>query len=448
MAESGGPAASLHASPSSILRQTGDPSQDYRRQAYRWKVIVATSAANVLEWFDFVAFGFLAVTMAKLFFPASNDTAALLATFATFGIPFAVRPIGAIVLGAYADRRGRKAALMVSIGLMTLGTVIMAAAPTYQSIGAWAAVIVLVARMLQGFSVGGEYGAAVAFLVEQDARQRGFLASWHYASQSMTAVLATSFAIMLSNMLTPEQTESWGWRMPFIFGLLIAPLGLYVRSQLRETDPFMGAARSRAPAREVVARHGSRVVLAAGVITVSAVTIYTLVFMPTFAIKQLGLPPSVAFLGSLLAGSIQVILIPVAGLLSDRIDRQLLALAAALAVLLLAYPVFAFLLAVPTLSTLLIVQGVLGVLNAIAFGCLGALIADLFPTALRTSGLSLSNALTQMTLGGTTPFIMLWLIEATGRADAPAFYLMFAAALSSAALLAIRRARSGTAMAV
>jgi MHS family proline/betaine transporter-like MFS transporter len=139
-----------------------------------------------------------------------------------------------------------------------------------------------------------------------------------------------------------------------------------------------------------------------------------------------------------------VLLIPVAGVLSDRIDRQLLAMAAALAVLLLAYPLFAFLVAVPTLSTLLIVQGVLGVLNAIAFGCLGALIADLFPTALRTSGLSLSNALTQMTLGGTTPFICVWLIEATGRAEAPAFYLMFAAALSIAALMALRGGRGDT----
>lgn len=418
------------------LRTSGDSIQ-----RYRWKVIVSTSIANALEWFDFVAYGFFAVIMAKLFFPASNDVTALLAIFATFAIPFAVRPIGAIVLGAYADRHGRKKTLLLSIGLMTLGTAIMAIVPTYASIGAWAAAIVIAARMLQAFSVGGEYGAAMAFLVEQDQARRGFLASWHYSSQSMTAVLATGFATVLNATLTPEQVESWGWRVPFLFGLLIAPVGLYVRSQLRETERFMAAKPSTAPVLEVLAEHRSRIVLAAGVIVVSAVTIYMLLFMPTFAIKQLGLPPSVAFLGSLLAGTIHVVLIPFIGLLSDRHDRKALALAASLAVLIIAYPLFAFLLQVPSVPALLAVQGVLGVLNAVNLGCLGALIAELFPTRLRTSGLSLSNALTQMTLGGTTPFISLWLIEATGHPAAPAFYLMFGAALSVAALAALSRKR-------
>ncbi len=413
---------------------TGDSLQSYRR-----KVIVSTSIANALEWFDFVVYGFFAVVMAKLFFPSSNDTAALLAIFATFAIPFAVRPIGAIVLGAYADRHGRKRTLLLTISLMTLGTAIMATVPTYDSIGVWAGVIVIFARVLQGFSVGGEYGAAVAFLVEQDESRRGFLASWHYSSQSMVAVLATGFATALNTMLTPEQVEAWGWRVPFFFGLLIAPVGLYVRSQLRETDLFMAAQPSKAPMREVIADHRSRVALAAGVIAVSAVTIYMVLFMPTFAIKQLGLPPSVAFLGSLLAGTIHVVLIPIIGYLSDRYDRISLSLAASVAVLIVAYPLFSFLVSVPSVPALLAVQGLLGVVNAVNLGCLGALVAGLFPTKLRTSGLSLSNALTQMAIGGTTPFISLWLIEATGHPTAPALYMMFAAALSVAALTALRR---------
>ncbi|HLH90244.1 MAG TPA: MFS transporter [Xanthobacteraceae bacterium] len=422
------------AEPQPSLPATGDSTRQYR-----WKVIVSTSIANALEWFDFVAYGFFAVVMARLFFPTANDVAALLAIFATFAIPFAIRPIGAIILGAYADRHGRKKTLLLTIGMMTLGTAIMATVPTYASIGTWAAAIVVAARMLQAFSVGGEYGAAMAFLVEQDDARRGFLASWHYSSQSMTAVLATGFATLLNATLTTEQIESFGWRTPFLFGLLIAPIGLYVRSQLRETGPFVAAQRSKTPVLEVLAEHRSRIVLAAGVIVVSAVTIYMLVFMPTFAIKQLGLPSSVAFLGSLLAGAIQVMLIPVGGLLSDRHDRKSLALAASFALLLLAYPLFAFLVALPSVPALLAVQGVLGVINAVSLGCLGALIAELFPTRLRTSGLSLSNALTQMTLGGTTPFISLWLIAATGRATAPAFYLMFAALLSVAALGVLSR---------
>ncbi len=391
MAESQQPQPPIDASTSPSLPATGDSIH-----SYRWKVIVSTSIANALEWFDFVAYGFFAVIMAKLFFPASDDVTALLAIFATFAIPFAIRPIGAIVLGAYGDRHGRKTTLLLTISLMTLGTAIMATVPTYDSIGAWAAVIVIAARMLQAFSVGGEFGAAMAFLVEQDKSQRGFLASWHYSSQSMTAVLATGFATILNTTLTPGQVESWGWR--------------------------------------VLAGYPSRIALAAGVIAASAVTVYMVLFMPTFAIRQLGLPPSVAFLGSLLAGTIHVVLIPFIGRLSDRYDRKSLSLAASLAVLILAYPLFAFLLAVPSVAALLIVQGLLGVLNAINLGCLGALIAELFPTSLRTSGLSLANSLTQMVLGGTTPFISLWLIEATGHPAAPAFYLMFGAALSVVAL--------------
>jgi len=371
-----------------------------RLRVYRWKVIAATSVANALEWLDFVLFGFLATTMAKLFFPPSNDITALLATFATFAIPFAVRPIGAIMLGAYADRHGRKAALLVSIGLMTLGTATMAAAPTYESVGAWAAVVVLVARMLQGFSVGGEYGASMSFLVEQDVNRRGFFASWQYASQALTAVLVTGFATALYAGLTPAQTESWGWRIPFIFGLLIAPVGLYIRSQLTETHTFMAAPRSRAPVREVVLAHWPHIALATGVIAVSAVATYTLVFLPTFAIRELGLPSSVAFLGTMLSGSIQMILIPFIGHLSDHVDRRFLLLGASVGMLLLAFPMYTLLLLIPTLWSLLCMQAVLSTLIAVQLGCTGAIIADLFPTSLRTSGLSISNALTQMILGG------------------------------------------------
>ena len=413
-----------------------------RDPAYRWKVIVSTSIANALEWFDFIAYGFLAVTMAKLFFPAANGTTALLATFATFAIPFAVRPIGAVILGAYADRHGRKKTLLLTISLMTLATAIMAIVPTYGSIGAWAAVIVIAARMLQAFSVSGEYGAAVAFLVEQgDDNRRGFLASWHYASQSMVAVLATGFATVLNATLTAEQIESWGWRIPFLFGLLIAPVGLYVRSQLHETDHFMAAQPSKAPVLEVIADHRSTIALAIGVIAVSAVTVYLVLFMPTFAIKQLGLPPSVAFLGSMLAGAIHVVLIPIVGLLSDRYDRIRLSLVASLAILIAAYPLFAFVVSAPSVPALLAVQGVLAVINALNLGCLGALVAGLFPTRLRTSGLSIANALTQMIIGGTTPFVSLWLIDATGMPTAPAFYLMFGAVLSVMALGVLARKR-------
>ncbi len=407
--------------------------------SYRRRVIVATSIGNALEWFDFVVYGFLAVTMAKLFFPASDQVASLLLTFGTFGITFLLRPLGAILIGAYTDRRGRKPALTLTITLMMVGTAMMAIVPTYRSIGVWAALAVIAARMLQGLSAGGEYGAATAFLVEQDPTRRGFLASWQYASQSLTTILATGFGAGLSNILTLEQLEAWGWRIPFVFGLLIGPVAYYIRRRLHETPQFSTMPAQRAPIRRIIAGYKHRVVLCIGVIAVSSINVYTILFMPTFAIKQLGLPSSVAYLGGLLTGTFQLILIPVVGWLSDRYGRTLMPLGAAVAVLLLIYPMFVWMVAVPALSTLLIVQCALGILNALYLGCQAGLISELFPTRLLGSGLSIGNALAVTIFGGFAPFISVLLIEVTGSPLAPSFYLMFGAVISITALIGVRR---------
>jgi MHS family proline/betaine transporter-like MFS transporter len=409
------------------------------RRAYRRRVIAAVSIGNALEWFDFIAYGFLAVTMAKLFFPTSDPFTSLLLTFATFGIPFLARPLGAVVVGAYADRRGRKAAFVLTVTLMMIGTLTMAVTPTYASIGPWAALVVVMARMLQSFSVGGEYGAATALLIEQNPQQRGFLASWQYTSQSMTTVLATGFAIGLNNALTPAQLEAWGWRIPFVFGLLLGPVAWYIRRQLSETEAFAAIRPVQTPIREVLTTYKSQLALCVGVIVVSSITVYMILFMPTFAIKQLGLSPSVAYLGGLLSGIVGITSIPLVGWLSDRHGRAVPPLCASIAILLLIYPMFAWMVAVPALSTLLIVQGVLGVLNAINLGCLGGLLSDLFPTRVLSSGLSLGNALTQTIFGGLAPFISVWLIQFTGNPLSPSFYLMFGAAVSIVALIKVSR---------
>jgi MHS family proline/betaine transporter-like MFS transporter len=416
-----------------IARASGDAA------SYRRRVIVAASIVNALEWFDFVIYGFLAVTMAKLFFPASDEIASLLLTFGTFGATFLLRPLGAILIGAYTDRRGRKPALTLTIVLMMLGTATMALVPTHATIGAWAAFAVIAARTLQSLSVGGEYGAATAFLVEQDPERRGFLASWQYASQSLTTILATAFGAGLNIALTPAQLEAWGWRTPFVFGLLIGPVGYYIRSRLVETPRFRAVAAPRAPVRQLIGSYKRRLAICIGVIAVSSISVYTILFMPTFAIKQLGLPPSVAYLGGLLTGTIQLILIPLVGLLSDRFGRTLMPLGAAVAILLLIYPMFGWLVAVPALSTLLIVQGVLGLLNSLYLGSQAGLMSDLFPSEVLGSGLSIGNALAITIFGGFAPFIGTWLIEATGNPVAPSFYLMLGSAISIVALMAARR---------
>ena len=208
----------------------------------RWKAVVAASIGNALEWFDFVIYGFFAVTIGKLFFPTNSDVDSLLIAFATFGITFFVRPLGAIIFGAFADRHGRQAALSLSIAVMMLGATIIAITPTYSAIGPIAPIVVVLARFLQGISAGGEFGSATAFLAEQDPKRRGFFASWQFASQGLTTVLAASFGAVLAATLTGEQMELWGWRIPFVFGLLIGPVAYYVRRRVDETEEFRSLA--------------------------------------------------------------------------------------------------------------------------------------------------------------------------------------------------------------
>jgi MHS family proline/betaine transporter-like MFS transporter len=408
-------------------------------QSQRWRAVIAASVGNALEWFDFVVYGFFAVTMAKLFFPTGNDTVSLLLALGTFGVTFFMRPLGAIVLGSYADRHGRKAALTLSISMMMAGTAIIAITPTYSSIGLFAPILVVAARMVQGFSAGGEFGSATAFLAEQNPQRRGFFASWQFASQGLTTILATGFGAALASMLSADQMDTWGWRMPFIFGLLIGPVAYYIRRHIDETMEFQSTHASEAPLREALSDSKTMLLIALGTVVLSTVTMYTILFMPTYATRQLGLPVSGGFMASLLTGAIQVALIPVVGALSDRYGRLPITFAAAAAVLLTIYPMFAWLAAAPTLQTLLIVQAIIGVLMAGYMGALPALMSELFPTRLRTTGLSISYSFGVAIFGGFAPFINAWMIEMTGSKLAPSFYLMLAAVISLAALTAAHR---------
>ena len=239
------------------------------------RLIVAATIGNVFEWFDFVVYGFFAVTIAEVFFPAGNPTASLLITFGAFGLAYMVRPLGAIVVGGYTDRAGRKAGLLLSMALMMIGTTLMAVTPGYATIGLAAPIILTLARLLQGFSVGGEFGSAVSFLAEHGGGRRGFSASWQFATGGLITVIASLFGVALTSLLTHDQLVSWGWRIPYFFGMLIGPVGLYVRAKIVETPDFIEAEKPETiPIKDVLRRHPLAVLLALGISIISNSSFY------------------------------------------------------------------------------------------------------------------------------------------------------------------------------
>src|ERR1700686_3008690 len=243
------------------------------------RLIVSTSIGNALEWYDITVYGYFAVYLSKAFFPNNDPSISILLTFGTFGLSYLIRPIGGVVLGAYADRYGRKASLLISIVLMTAGTLVIALMPTYESIGILAPIAVLAARLLQGFSAGGEFGSSTAFLVEHAPDRRGFMASWQFASQGLRGLLASAFGVGLISLMTPAEMDAWAWRIPFLFGVLIGPVGIYIRSHLEDaTAP--PAAKQDSPIREVFLHQKLRVILGIGALAVSTAVNYLIIYMP------------------------------------------------------------------------------------------------------------------------------------------------------------------------
>jgi len=413
-------------------------------KATRRRAIIAATIGNGLEWFDFTVYSFFAVIIAKLFFPTGNDLTSFLLTVATFGVGFFMRPVGAIVLGVYADRVGRKAALTLTILLMALGTAIIGLAPTYESIGLWAPAVIVLARLIQGFSAGGEVGGATAFLIEHAPdEERGMYASWQQASQGISFMLGAAMGALVTNGLDQAQIDAWGWRIPFLFGLLIGPVGMYIRSHLEEPPEFEQRQAERrannvkfSPLSQVLHDHPREVLAGLGVTILWTVCTYVLVFyMPSYAKQQLGLPLGATFQSTAICGAIILVLCPLMGMLSDRVGRKRMLSVVALAILVLAYPLFHWLNVSPTTATLLQVQIVLGILLAAFTGPAPAVLAEQFPTEVRSTGLSLAYNFAVTIFGGFAPLIVTWLIESTHNKLAPAYYVIAAAAISFVALI-------------
>jgi MFS family permease len=396
---------------------------------------------NALEWYDFTVFGFLTVVIAQLFFPAGNDYASLLLATATFGVAFVMRPIGGIVLGLYADRAGRKAALSLVIALMTLGILLLAIAPPYSAIGIGAPLMIVIGRSLQGFSAGGEFGSSTALLIEAAPfSKRGFYGSWQMASQAAALLLGALVGALITRGLSPEALKSWGWRVPFILGLIIGPIGFYIRRHLADSEAFLLAQKTarRATLGEVFRTHTRDVLCGLGSVIALTVTIYVLIsYLPTFAVNQLKLPYAQSFYAVIVGNLLLTVLSPLTGAWSDRIGRKGLSLWSLVIALVIIYPLFAWLAAEPSVSKLILVQALLSIALSGYYGPFGALIAELFPANVRSTGLSLAYNIAVMVFGGFGPFVVTWLINTTGSPLAPIYYVMGGLALSIVAVACI-----------
>jgi MFS transporter, MHS family, proline/betaine transporter len=400
------------------------------------KLIVATSVGNALEWYDITIYGYFAIYVSKAFFPNDDQTTSLLLTFGTFGLAYLARPIGGIVLGAYADRHGRKSSLLISIVLMTIGTFTVAVMPSFASIGILAPIGVLAARLVQGFSAGGEFGSSTAFLVEHRPERRGFIASWQFASQGLSNLLASTFGVVLTGWMAPADLNSWGWRIPFLFGVLIGPIGIYIRNHLE--DATAPPAAQISPVKEIFLNQKSRVLLGIGALAISTAVNYLIIYMPTYVVKNFNLPPVTGFTATFVGGIVVTLLTPFAGMLSDRIGRTRHMIAANILLLLSVFPMFLLITKNPVPAVIVFVVFVLSTLKAIYYGPLAALMAELLPPAVRATGLGLGYNIGVTLFGGMGPATMTWLGGFALFGDlAPGYYLTAVAILSLGTLLTI-----------
>ncbi|OOV98679.1 citrate-proton symporter [Pseudomonas sp. MF4836] len=402
----------------------------------RTRQVVAAVIGNALEWYDFIVYGFLASIIARQFFPAEDEYASLLMALATFGVGFFMRPVGGILLGIYSDRKGRKAAMQLIILLMTVSIALIAFAPNYAAIGMGAPLLIVVARMLQGFATGGEYASATAFLVESaPAHRKGLYGSWQLVGQCLAVFGGAAMVALVTRLFSPEVLDLWGWRLPFLIGLLIGPVGLWIRKHMDEPQAFIEArrqVRGKGPTlMQVVRDHRRSILVSMGLCCGSTVSFYVvLVNMPTFAHKNLGLPLDQVLLVQMLAVALMTVVIPLSGALSDRLGRRPVLLAFSLAFFVMVYPLYVWVAAAPSIERLLVMQVLLCTAIGGFFGPAPTALAEQFPVEVRSTGVSVAYNVAVMVFGGFAPLIVTWLSKVLGTPVAPAFYVLFACLLT------------------
>ena len=408
------------------------------------RAVIACGIGQIFEIYDFVIYGLMAGALAHAFFPAGNPIVALLNTFATFAVGFVMRPVGAVVIGAYGDRRGRRAALVITIGAMAAATGLIGLIPTYSQIGLAAPILLVLCRMLQGFSTGGEWGGAAAFLVEYaPPARRGIIGSYQQAATALGLLSATLISLLLTSAMDPAVFSAWGWRLAFLLGFVLGPIGYFLRTHVEETPAYehtvVTQAVSQSPLRRSLSEYPGTVLAAFGISIIGCVINYVfIIFVPSFAQGQLHLPPSSTFLSTLIAGCVLFVLTPVMGWLSDRVGRRPMFFAASIGSIVLGYPLFLVMVNMASLGGLILCQAAASVLLATYAGAICAILAEQFPTNIRYTALSVSYGFAVAIFGGFAPLICTGLISLTGDPLAPAYYMIAAGVASFVATLFVK----------
>jgi len=418
-----------------------------QRKEQIWSVI-RVSSGNFLEMYDFFVFGYYATAIGRAFFPTGSEFAQLMLAFMTFGAGFLMRPLGGIFLGAYIDHYGRRSGLMLTLGLMAIGTLSIALVPGYATLGILAPVIVVIGRLIQGFSAGVELGGVSVYLAEiATPGHKGFYVSWQSGSQQVAVIFVALLGVLLSTIMSPDEMFQWGWRIPFLIGCLIIPLLFVLRSSLKETDEFEKRRSTVPSTREILLRLSQNwgiVIIGMLLVTMTTVSFYFITaYTPTFGREVLKLSNIDALVVTLCVGVSNLFWLPVMGAVSDRVGRRPVLLACTVLMFVTAYPALAWLVSSPSFARLLTVELWLSFVYASYNGAMVVALTEIVPLHVRTAGFSVAYSLATALFGGFTPAVSTYLIHETGDRAVPGVWLMFAAVCSFVATLLAYRKRTG-----
>lgn len=405
--------------------------------------VAGAVVGNAFEWYDFTIYAYMTPIISSLFFPVDpNDPAtqinAVLATTAVFGVGFFMRPVGGVILGVIGDKYGRRTGMVLGMALMALATLILTVAPVYREVDIAAPMILVIARLLQGFSLGGQFGTSTAYLIEMaPPGKSGIYGSWQMTGQIASLAVGTAFGVLLTQLYTPAQLAAGLWRIPFAFGVIILPITWYIRRYLEESQAFVAMQKEQTASEgEGIAKslvgHTRQLLVSIGMIAASAVSFYAVYgYTVTYAKTVLHLPVEDAFVAELVAACLMLLVVPVGGMLCDRFSyaRKQMLVGFLGIYFLLMYPAYSWLAADPTTTRLVIVQLAISVISGLFLGVYCTTMSELFPPRIRSTSLSIANNVAVLIFGGFAQFFLTWIYKLTGSPIAPVYYVMFGIAM-------------------